>query len=442
MSKVSKHFLLIPCLVLVVTGLVVSGCGSKQNPTGGKEDTEKLTVLASLPVEFEEISDQQIEITFSKIVDKAAFMTGYYLFPEVSSKKIIYDANIVTLKFLDSLKPDTNYYLTLTTRIKDIRGNALDKNQTLVFKHGKLQSNRISGGIIYENKIDNGLPVQVNLLTTDSLWVLSETFTGNSYALEAMNPLDYILRAYIDKNRNGRYDASTEPYTESSLNSKPVINFDLNMAYADTVKPAIRMVRAVSNREYEIVFNKGIRAFQSVKVEDLKHNADLHIFTINHDLDRITVLTAITDTSSYRFTVTELTDNKGNQNKSSTMTIVGSKEPDQIAPTVLSTNPRNGASVSSLQPVIEINFSEIIPASLFKATIRETESNSIIPFSIINSNQKTYRLKPDKPLANYKSCLLTIDTGTSDLSGNKLTAPYKLAFLPIIREAVPLKTTR
>jgi PBP1b-binding outer membrane lipoprotein LpoB len=442
MSMVSRYFALIVLLVITIVFLSIPGCGSKQSPTGGKEDTDKLTVLASLPVEFEEISEQKIDVTFSKIVDKSAFMKGYYIYPPIINKKILYDGNIVTLKFLDALNNDTNYYLTLTTRIKDIRGNALDKNQTLVFKHGKLQSNRISGKIIYENPNDTDLSVQVNLLTADSLWVLAKSFTGKSFALEAMNPVDYILRAYIDKNQNGRYDSGTEPYTESSLNNKPVISFDLNMAYADTVKPAIRSVKSVSNREYEIVFNKGLKSYQNIKIEDLKQNDKLRIFTINHNLDRITILTAETDTSSYRFTVTGITDNKGNINGTSSMTISGSNKQDKTAPVVFSTNPRNGASVNNLQPVIEINFSEIIPSSLFIANLKETESNTNIPFSVIKSSNKTYQLQPEKPLGNYKSCILTIAESTSDLSGNKLAAPYILTFLPIIRETDLPKTSK
>lgn len=435
MNKASTYKnVLLSCLLISLT-LMVSGCGSKQSPTGGKEDTDKLKVMASLPAEFSEIDEQKVEITFNKSVDKSAFMKGIYIFPPVINKKIDYDGNVVTIKFLEALKADTNYFLTLTTRIRDIRGNALDKNQTLIFRHGQLQSNRISGTIVYEDRADNELPVQINLLTADSLWVMASSVTGNSFALESLNPLDYILRAYIDKNLNGRYDAGFEPYTESSLKNQQIISYNLNMAYADTVKPVIRMVRAVSNREYEIVMNKSVKSFRNIKVEDLRRNETLRIFTLNHDLDRINLLTSETDSTSYRFTIEEATDNKGNITAVNSVTISGSNKDDKIAPVVVSTIPRNGASVNNLQPIIEITFSEIIPSSLFKASLMESESKREIPFRVIKSNHKTYHLQPEQPLANYKSCVLTIDAETSDLSGNKLTEPYKLTFLPILRES-------
>jgi len=161
MSKDSKHLNWSLFLIIVAVSIVLSSCGSKQSPTGGKEDIDKLKLLAVFPEEFAEISEQKVELSFSKAIDRAAFVKGLYIYPAIVNKKIYYEANIITIKFLESLEPDTNYYMTLTTRIKDVRGNTLDKNQTIVFKHGKLQSNRISGIINYEKPADNGLPIMV-----------------------------------------------------------------------------------------------------------------------------------------------------------------------------------------------------------------------------------------------------------------------------------------
>ncbi|MFO7660595.1 MAG: Ig-like domain-containing protein [Candidatus Cloacimonadaceae bacterium] len=428
----SAAFLLI--LVSVLAIIFLSGCGSKQSPTGGKEDIDKLKILASIPAEFAEIDEQKVELTFSKTVDKASFLKGFYIYPPVRNTKIEYDANIITVKFLEALEKDTNYYIALTNRIKDVRGNALDKSQTLIYRHGKLQLNRVSGSISYEDPADNGLPVQVNLLSGDSLLVLTTGFTGNSYALDALNPMQYQLKAFIDKNLNGRYDSTIEPYSETIIDDQPVMNYNLNLVYADTVKAAIRTVIGVSNREYQIVMNKAVKTFEKLEIEDTKTKEKLRVFAIHHNADKITVLTAETDTVDLKFSIANVSDGKGNVNPESSITISANSKPDNIAPTVLSTHPRNGASVNNLQPVLDITFSEIIPVSLFKATLTETESQQIFPFRIIKSNSPTYQIQPESPLANYKSCVLTIEQETSDLSGNKLKEPYKLVFLPIIRD--------
>lgn len=425
------------CFILVCvissSALFIVGCGSKQSPTGGKQDLDKLQLLASIPVEYDEINEQKIELTFSKAVDRSTLLKGIYIYPTVSNKKINVDGNLVTIKFLEALNKDTNYYVTLTTRIKDVRGNTLDNNQTLIYKHGKLQNNKISGLISYEDPKDKGLPIQVNLLGADSLWVLSRSFTGDSYRLEGLNPMSYIMRAYIDKNLNGRYDASLEPYQEYDIAEKEIANYDITMAYADTVKPAIKLVKAVSNREYEIVLNKTVKSFQKVTVQSLNSKDNLQVFALDREPDKITIVTSQTDTTKWQFTVTELVDNKGNTNKSSIMIASGSSKPDITPPSIINSNPRSGATVNTLQPILEISFSEIVPSAMFKATLTETDSKKAIPFKLVKSNQKTYHIQPERPLENYKSCVLTIQEETSDLSGNNLKQPFKLVFLPILR---------
>lgn len=423
-------------LILVTFSAVffLSGCGSKQSPTGGKEDINKLKILASIPAEFAEIDEQKVELTFSKTVDKASFLKGFYIYPPVKNTKIEYDANVITIKFLEALKPDTNYYIALSNRIRDVRGNALDKNQTLIYKHGKMQSNRVSGSIAYENPADSGLPVQLNLLSGDSLLVLTTSFTGNSYALNTLNPMLYQLKAFIDKNLNGRYDSAIEPYSETIIDDQPVVNFNLNLVYADTVKAVIRTVIGISNREYQIVMNKAVKTFEKIEIEDIKTKENLRIFAIHHNAEKITVLTAETDTVDLKFSIANVSDGKGNVNPESSITTSAITKPDNTAPTVLSTNPRNGASVNNLLPILEITFSEIILVNLLKVTLSETESELNVPFRIIKSNSPTYEIQPERPLANYKSCLLTVEQETSDLSGNKMKETYKLVFLPIIRD--------
>jgi hypothetical protein len=430
-SKLTAASLLSGFLMLCL----LCGCGSKQSPTGGKEDLEKLKLLASIPEEFADLKDLKVELTFDKPVDRASFLKGIYIYPPIQNKKVYYESNVITLRFLEALEKDTNYYITLTTRIKDMRGNPLETNQTLIFRNGVLQTNRISGNIEYEKAGDNGMPVLLNLLTADSVSVLAKSVTGNSYVIEALNPAAYIIRAHIDKNQNGRYDYGQEPYFETSVPQQTISSVLLQMVYADTVKPVIKSVKEISNREYEIILNKSISAFQKISLDDITHNRPIQIFAINHEADKINLLTASTDSAQIRFRINGLRDSKGNQTELSALTLQSGTGRDVIPPTVVSTYPRNGATVNDLQPVLNITFSEPIPATAFQANLKETDSNKEVSFQVIKSNSYTYKLQPGKPLLNYKSYVLTIGEGTSDISGNRLAKPYKLTFLPLLREA-------
>ena len=206
------------------------------------------------------------------------------------------------------------------------------------------------------------------------------------------------------------------------------------MVYSDTVKAVIRNVNPVSNREYQIILNKVVKSFEKTSVEDTEKNEELRIFALNHNADKITVLISETDSTKLKFKLTNVNDGKGNITEESSITVTGSNKPDVTAPAIISTKPRNGASVNNLQPVLEIVFSEIIPVNNFKASLIEVESKREIPFRIIKSNSTIYHVQPENELENYKSCLLTIEEETSDLSGNRLAQETRLVFLPIIRD--------
>jgi len=211
------------------------------------------------------------------------------------------------------------------------------------------------------------------------------------------------------------------------------------MAYADTVKPVIKSIQAVSNREYEIILNKPIVSYKKITVTDDDKQKKLDIPIVNHIADRITLLTAETDSTKLRFELTNAADKKGNITELSSKIISASTVPDKTAPQVMTTIPRNGASVNNLMPTLEVTFSEIIPASKFKAAVKEVETDKNIPFKIIKSNSKTYQIQPEKELSNYKTCVLVIEDETSDISGNKLSSDFKLVFLPISRNPIQEK---
>lgn len=119
-------------LLMVLT----TACGSKRNPTGGSVDTEKPALISSYPAELETLSQGILEIDFSKAMDKGSITNAVYIYPPVLDRKITLSKATLRIEINENLKPDTFYYVTLTTRLKDLRGNALDKPYTLTFKSG------------------------------------------------------------------------------------------------------------------------------------------------------------------------------------------------------------------------------------------------------------------------------------------------------------------
>ncbi len=417
------------CLIILAALLLFTlGCGNKRNPTGGDIDTEKPIVLATYPAELEEIVDGTLEISFSKPMDRNSLANSIYLYPPVQNKKFILERSTLKIKLNEALKPDCNYFVTLSTRLKDLRGNPLKANQTLIYRSGKLSTTRLSGLLNYEAPSDEGSPIVTSLFSEDSLLVFTTDLTGKSYAIENLNQMPYRLRSYIDKNQNGRYDPGTEPIFEAKTEGREKEVLDQYLAYVDTSFVWINSIDAVSNREIRIEFSEPVASYQQVlvasdKILDIKHKI------LENNI--LTLLTAAQDSLRYTVSVLGVTDLKGNRSEALKNQFTGSLKIDTDPPAITFANPRNGASVNSLSPVIELHFNKIIPSSALKFKL--VAGKEEIPLQVISETGRIHRLLPQKELPNYSTCQLTVLSTTADFSGNKLEQDYQLQFLPIKR---------
>lgn len=423
MNKYLSVFFLLMLLIFI------AACGSKKSPTGGPEDLEKPVILSSVPAQFGQIDQNRIEINFSKPLDKNSVTQAVYIYPPVKNKKVTVDKNSIFIRFNENLQANTNYFVTVTTLLKDTRGNNLEENQTLIFAHGELQNLRLSGKVSFEEEADKALPLQIRLLSADSLNVLSSVSQGGSYKLESLNPASYLLRAFIDKNRNNRLDPDSEPFYETHLKLERSQSLDIHLAYTDTTIATIKQVQAINDREIHVHFSKTITEYNSIKVQRLDTGGELPILISSLKENKLTLLTQEQEPVNYRVEIRGIQDRKGNLNAMDKMDFRGSDQKDQQAPKLLSSTPRDGSSVNSLQPSLTLHFSEIIPASSISASLRAAETKTEIDFNIEGANSSTYIFKPKQALQNYRSYILTVSV--ADVSGNK--DEFKLSFMPLLR---------
>ncbi|MEN6446034.1 MAG: Ig-like domain-containing protein [Candidatus Cloacimonas sp.] len=415
---------------LFILSFIISGCGNKRNPTGGPQDIDKLAVLATSPVEYGDISSGLLEISFSKPVDRNTLANSIYIYPPVPNKKISLDRENIKIRFYEPLKQNTNYFITLTKRLKDLRGNSLESNQTLIFSCGKLATNRLAGTIEYEEPTDKILPVELSLYSPDSLLVLNGILKGNVYVIDNLNLQKHILRTYIDKNLNGRYDLGTEPYFEGiSADSYPA-SLNIRMAYADTTLPKINKIKVVSNRELLIELSEDVVDISNISIKSKE--STLPISYQLFEFNKISLLTAKMDSTDYQLTLTGVKDRKNNISSKLESNFKAKPAPDTLAPQITFTNPRNGASINTLSPILEIRFDEIIPKTNIKAKL--LCGNKEIPLKQLTTTGYIHRFQPTTELENYKSHILLITTETTDFSGNHLKNNYELQFLPILRK--------
>ena len=117
--------------ILIFSGLI--SCGHKKNPTGGKKDTIQPEIVSVIPDEYSDITDSDIEIIFSKPIERNTILSGINIYPSIIKKKFSWDGNILTIKILEELEKNTNYYFNFSEKIKGEHGNFLNTSSSFIF---------------------------------------------------------------------------------------------------------------------------------------------------------------------------------------------------------------------------------------------------------------------------------------------------------------------
>lgn len=425
-------------LYITIIIFVFPSCGHKKNPTGGKKDTVNPEIISVLPDEYSDISKSNIEIIFTKPIERNTILSGIYIYPPILKKKYLWDGNILTIKILEELEKNTNYYFNFSNKIKGEHGNFLNKNSTFIFSSGKLNSNRISGNFLYEDIADNNKPIEMTILTADSTEVFSLIAFRKTYILEDLNNAEHIIRAYIDKNTNKRYDYKSEPYFQKSIIADNSTIMDIYLAYADTIKPQLKSINVICNNSINVTFSEPVNSYSQISIstaDSLETNVDIIASYLNED--ELTLLTTHLDTLKYKIKINEILDSKDNLTSKDSLLFDGTTLQDTIPPEVIISNPRTGSSVNSYQPRISVLFSEIILENDIETELNEIETGKLEDIVVLNKNSKHYIFNSQNKLNNYSSYKFTVLA--KDNSGNIMTKPLEIIFLPIVRKVVKIE---
>src|SRR4029078_8929457 len=104
--------------------------------------------------------------------------------------------------------------------------------------------------------------------------------------------------------------------------------------------------------------------------------------------------------------------------------------PDTTPPTVLSTNPSDGAIGVSASSNVVATFSEAMnPSSVISSFLLQTSGGAAIPATVTMSSGNTIAtLNPSADLTAGATYTATITNGATDVAGNSLAAPRTWSF--------------
>jgi len=420
---------------IVLFVLLLNACGNRRAPTGGEVDTESPVIVSIIPEQFSDITDQNIEITFSKPIDRSSIYEGergILFYPLIDDKRFRWSDNNLIIEINEELKQDRNYFLTLSKQIRDLRRNSLEEDYLFVFHTGVLTNNRVFGNIRYEVTDDIGKEISLSLLSADSLRIFSKIISGRNYNLENIDDGDFILRAFIDKNNNRRYDRGTEPYFETAFSAVRNKEVNLFLDYYDDTKPDIQSIRAENNSLIRVTFTKPVKSIADLQIttaDSLQKSLNIRDYDI---IDKqLEIVTVAMDSVSYSLTLLDTRDFKNNISNELVMEYLGNNVIDDIQPAIVNSIPRNGGIVDNLTPSLIITFNKFMTVDNIDMLMINTITGEKIPIKLQRDSSRQFTVIPQKNLTNRTPYHLEIFDSSKDMSGNTLANTYVLQFLPI-----------
>jgi len=418
---------------LVIILLLLSACGSKDTLTGGPVDEVNPEILSVYPEELQDIGSGEIELVFSKDLDKVSVDRAIYIYPAVENLEVKIKKSTVKITFEPTLQEDTNYYLTINSNLKDVRNNSFEKPQTLTFKHGKLNTYKVRGVITYEDETLKGKPVSLSLLTSDSLLVMNTTLESDRFEIEYLNPADYLLRSYADVNDNTRYDFGKDLFYEGIFQQSER-SARLYHALADSTLPKIRSGRFQYRTQLSLNLSEEISKFESIKITAKNDSITIpYTFAVINE-KYLNLITEPVDTLTYKVSIEGMEDLKGNIREATAINVKGVTIRDTIPPTILSTEPEDGRTVKTLNPEITITFSEIIPKQYLGCNLYEIETGKEIKLTNLKGNNSTVVFMPIQKLRPYYSYRFVVNNSTADTAFNYMKEDYEIVFLPVAEQ--------
>jgi len=261
--------------------------------------------------------------------------------------------------------------------------------------------------------------------------ITTKWFTNN-YSFETLNTGGHFLRAFVDKNKNKKLDIKSEPFAEENVADKPVATVDLVLTYSDSTAPALSRVSPLYTDELELSFDENLVKVHTVHLLTDSLGQALRIKRWRIADDKLRVFTAAMDTIDYKILVTGAEDKKGNIAEIDSLVFKGIIKTDTVAVSFVKIDPRDGSSVTSLQPEIKVTFSEIVFREHAKAWLTETETGLKYSMKTVSGDNEVVVFKPLVKLHNFNTYRIMVEA--EDPRGNQLSDFAGSVFLPIVRE--------
>jgi hypothetical protein len=259
-------------IIILLLVSLLSGCAGQRPPEGGPVDSIPPEIISVYPTpQTTRFSDSKVVLEFSEYVDRRSVEEAIFISPSIEKKEFDWSGTEVEINFLEELKKNTTYVLTVGTDVRDVRaGNRMANSFSLSFSTGEKIDNCMITGKVYDEKPDGVMlfSYRLNNINADTLNpmmtkpdYITQTGKGGDFRLTNLAPGTYRLFAVRDEFRNLLYDPETDAVgttDDMTLTESDTLKQGVKFIVAkeDTTAPRINSVQATDNRHVIVTFSE------------------------------------------------------------------------------------------------------------------------------------------------------------------------------------------
>ena len=207
-----------PLLLPVLLGALMSGCAREATPPGGPPDRLPPIVILSEPDTFSTVEPFRAPVTLrfsERISERPSSGTldqSVVVSPASGEVRVSHGREGLTVRALGGFEAGHIYRVTVLPVIQDMFGNALQEPFELFFSTGpEFTPNVVAGSVIDRLTGEPLRDARVDAAVAESDVVhTAVTDSAGIFALRYLPAGDYVVSAYLDRNRNAQPDF-TEP---------------------------------------------------------------------------------------------------------------------------------------------------------------------------------------------------------------------------------------
>lgn len=247
----------------VVTLISLGGCASPGLPPGGPErHTPPMITRIQPDTNSVGVRGKEMVVHFDEVISEhpagATSLNDLVLIsPRKGAPQVDWHRSSLSIRPRRGWRPNTTYTVTILPGISDLRGNIRTTSTVVTFSTGASIPRTVLGGTLFDWL--TGIPVSTGIVEarpitdTSTVYVAASDSIGH-YHMIGLPTGQYIVRGYVDQNRNRAIDPG-EAFDSTRVYLSDTLNLELLAFAHDSTGPHLGSARPSDSVTVHAIFD-------------------------------------------------------------------------------------------------------------------------------------------------------------------------------------------